>query len=134
MSAPAKITYTSTIGDLGEFHRRFDEALATVRRAAGARHPFYIGGEAVESRLEPLIDRSPIDTSVVLGTFACAGPADVDRAVESAKAAQRHVGPAPLARAPRHARARRRDHSRTEVRARRHHGARGREEPARGDG
>ncbi len=89
MSAPAKITYTSTSGDLGEFHRLFDEALAEVRRSAGARHPFHIAGEAVESRLEPLVKRSPIDTSVVLGTFACAGPGDVDRAVTSARAAQR---------------------------------------------
>ncbi len=88
MSAPAKITYTSTSGDLGEFHHRFDEALLGVRRAAGARHPFYIGGEAIETRLEPLVDRSPIDTSFVLGTFACASRADVDRAVRSAKAAQ----------------------------------------------
>src|SRR5439155_23709704 len=59
-----------------------------VRRAAGARRPFYVGGEAVESRLEPLVDRSPIDTPLVLGTFACAGPADVDRAVSAARAAQ----------------------------------------------
>jgi 1-pyrroline-5-carboxylate dehydrogenase len=89
MSAPAKITYTSASGDLGEFHRRFDEALAAARRAAGVRHSFYIGGEAVESRLEPLVDRSPIDTGLVLGTFACAGRQDVDRAVQSARAAQR---------------------------------------------
>src|SRR5262249_33380041 len=67
----------------------FDEALAEVRQASGARHPFYINGEAVESRLDPLVDRSPIDTSFVLGTFACAGPGDVDRAVESARSAQR---------------------------------------------
>jgi 1-pyrroline-5-carboxylate dehydrogenase len=95
MSAPAKITYTSTSGDLGDFHRRFDEALAGVRRAAGARHPFYVAGEAVESRLEPLVKRSPIDTSVVLGTFACAGGGDVDRAVASARAAQRAWGGLP---------------------------------------
>lgn len=88
MSAPTKITYTSASGDLGEFHHRFDEALDDVRRSAGARHAFYIGGEAVESRLEPLVDRSPIDTALVLGTFACAGPADVDRAVGAARTAQ----------------------------------------------
>ena len=35
MSAPAKITYTSAVGDLGEFHRRFDEALAAVRPRRG---------------------------------------------------------------------------------------------------
>jgi 1-pyrroline-5-carboxylate dehydrogenase len=38
---------------------------------------------------EPLVDRSPIDTGLVLGRFAVAGPADVDRAVTAAHEAQR---------------------------------------------
>ncbi len=38
---------------------------------------------------EPLVDRSPIDTDLVLGRFAVAGPADVDRAVVAAHEAQR---------------------------------------------
>ena len=88
MSAPAKITYTSASGDLNEFHHRFDVALAAVRAAAGARHPFHIGGTTVDHGGEPLVDVSPIDTSLVLGRFAMAGPADVDRAVEAARAAQ----------------------------------------------
>ena len=95
MTAPAKITYTSTSGDLGEFHRRFDEALARVRAAAGGRHPFYVGGEAVESRLAPLVDCSPIDTSLVLGTFACAGATHVGRAVLAARKAQAGWGRMP---------------------------------------
>lgn len=89
MSAPAKITYTSASGDLGEFHHRFDVALDAVRHASGARHPFYVAGEPVDHGGEPLVDRSPIDTRVVLGRFALAGPADVDRAVAAARAAQR---------------------------------------------
>ena len=88
MSAPAKITYTSASGDLEEFHRLFDEALADIRRQAGGFHPFYIGGEPVESRAEPLVDRSPIDTEVVLGRFAAATPAHVDAAVRSGRMAQ----------------------------------------------
>jgi 1-pyrroline-5-carboxylate dehydrogenase len=88
MTAPAKITYTSASGDLNEFHHRFDVALETVRSAAGARHPFYIAGDAVDHGGEPLIDRSPIDISVVLARFAVAGPADVDRAVAAARSAQ----------------------------------------------
>ena len=95
MTATARITYTSASGDLGEFHRRFDAALAAVRSAAGARHPFYIGGEPVDHGGEPLEDRSPIDTRLVLGRFAVAGPADVDRAVASARDAQHDWGRRP---------------------------------------
>ncbi|HUR94707.1 MAG TPA: aldehyde dehydrogenase family protein [Gemmatimonadales bacterium] len=89
MSAPAKITYTSASGDLNEFHHRFDVALDEVRRAAGAHYPSYIGGEAVDHGDDPLVDRSPIDTSFVLARFAPAAAADVDRAVGVARAAQR---------------------------------------------
>jgi 1-pyrroline-5-carboxylate dehydrogenase len=89
MTAGAKITYTSASGDLDDFHRRFDAALLAVRGAAGGRHLCWIGGEAVETRGEPLDDRSPIDTGLLLGRFASAGPAEVDRAVRAAASAQR---------------------------------------------
>ncbi len=46
MTTATKITYTSATGDLDEFHRRFDEALARVRAAAGATYPNLIGGRA----------------------------------------------------------------------------------------
>ena len=89
MTAGAKITYTSASGDLEEFHRRFDTALAGVRAAAGGRYLCRIGGEGVETGGEPLEDRSPIDTGLLLGRFATAGPAEVDRAVTVAREAQR---------------------------------------------
>jgi 1-pyrroline-5-carboxylate dehydrogenase len=87
-TVPGKITYTSASGDLDAFHRQFDAALAAVRAAAGKRHPCYIAGRAVDTPAEPLVDRSPIDTSFVLGTFAAAGAAHVDQAVRAARAAQ----------------------------------------------
>jgi 1-pyrroline-5-carboxylate dehydrogenase len=89
MTTATKITYTSATGDLDDFHRRFDEALARVRAAAGATFPNLIGGEPVAGVEEPLDDRSPIDTSFLLGRFAAAGPAEVDLAVRRAKSAQR---------------------------------------------
>ncbi len=89
MTTATKITYTSTTGDLDDFHRRFDAALTKVRAAAGASYPNLIGGEPVASAGEPLDDRSPIDTSLVLGRFAAAGPAEVDLAVRRAREAQR---------------------------------------------
>ncbi len=89
MTTATKITYTSATGDLEEFHRRFDAALERVRSEAGRSHPCYIAGEPVETRAEPLEDRSPIDTGLLLARFAAAGPAEVDRAVEAARRAQR---------------------------------------------
>lgn len=89
MSAPAKITYTTASGDLEEFHDHFDAALAVVKQGAGRSHPFYIDGRPVETGAEPVIDRSPIDTSLVLGRFAAAGVAHVDAAVAAARRAQR---------------------------------------------
>jgi len=83
-----KITYTSANVDLEVFHRDFDAALSGVRAAAGGEHPNIIGGEPVTGPGAPLVDVTPIDTSVVLGRFAAARPADVDRAVTAARAAQ----------------------------------------------
>ena len=88
MTASPKITYTSASGDLEEFHHHFDTAVAQVRAASGQLYPFYIDGAAVETGEEPLVDRSPVDTTFVLGRFAAATAAHVDDAVAAAKRAQ----------------------------------------------
>jgi 1-pyrroline-5-carboxylate dehydrogenase len=88
MTTATKITYTSASGDLEEFHHRFDTALGRIREEAGKLHPFYINGEPVETKEEPLVDRSPIDTGFVLGRFAAATAAQVDAAVQAARRAQ----------------------------------------------
>ena len=95
MTTATKITYTSAAGDLDQFHRLFDEALDRVRAAAGGSYPNMIGGEPVAGAGEPLDDRSPIDTSFLLGRFAAAGTAEVDLAVRRAKEAQRGWGSRP---------------------------------------
>jgi 1-pyrroline-5-carboxylate dehydrogenase len=87
MTATTKITYTSASGDLDEFHQRFDLALEKIRAAAGALHPFYIGGQAIRTGGAQLADRSPIDTSLVLARFEVATRAHVDAAVKAAKEA-----------------------------------------------
>jgi 1-pyrroline-5-carboxylate dehydrogenase len=91
MATPQKVTYTSTNVDLDEFHRTFDDALARLRANLGKTHPLYLGGQAVEGAGggAPIVDTSPIDTQLVLGTFAAAGPAQIDQAVASARAAQK---------------------------------------------
>ncbi len=91
-----KVTYTSANVDMDLFHTYFDEALAEVKDEAGAEHPAYIAGEAV--RVEggrKLKDVSPIDTSLVLGTFQAVTKDHIDQAVDSAKAAQKAWGRTP---------------------------------------
>lgn len=87
-AAHSKITYTSANVDWDSFHHQFDDALAHVRARLGRDYPLYIGGEAVKSSGVPIVDTSPIDTRLVLGRFAAATAAEVDRAVSTARAAQ----------------------------------------------
>jgi 1-pyrroline-5-carboxylate dehydrogenase len=84
-----KITYTSANVDLDAFHAAFDAALEEVRASMGESHPLHLDGKAVVPDRAPIVDVSPIDTSLVLGRFAAAGPDEVDVAVRSAKVAQR---------------------------------------------
>src|SRR2546426_2142901 len=85
----SKVTYTSANVDWEAFHRHFDDALARIRAQLGRDYPLYIGREAVPSGGPPIVDASPIDTSVMLGRFATATPEQVGRAVAAAQTAQR---------------------------------------------
>jgi 1-pyrroline-5-carboxylate dehydrogenase len=89
MTTATKITYTSASGDLDEFHNQFDAAIARIRRQAGQLHPFFIDGKAIETSEDPLVDHSPIDTSVILGRFHAATADHVGAAVAAARKAQR---------------------------------------------
>jgi 1-pyrroline-5-carboxylate dehydrogenase len=88
-SPASKITYTSANVDWEEFHRQFDGALARIRAQLGRDYPLYVGAEATPSAAAAIVDTSPTDTSVVLGTFAAATPEHVHRAVTAARRAQR---------------------------------------------
>src|SRR6266540_2977641 len=85
----SKVTYTSANVDWEVFHSQFDAALARVRAQLGRDYPLYIGRDAVSTGGPPIVDASPIDTSVMLGRFTTATPEQVGRAVAAAKAAQR---------------------------------------------
>lgn len=84
-----RITYTTTAADLSEFHELFDEAMAKLRTELGQDHPLYIDGEAIRCDAAPIVDVSPIDTGLVLGTFQSAQPEHVDLAVSAARRAQK---------------------------------------------
>jgi len=66
-AAPPKITYTSANVDLELFHQLFDDALARVRGESGRAYPFYIDDAPITTSAPRLVDRSPIDTRIVLG-------------------------------------------------------------------
>src|SRR5436305_8547998 len=85
----SKVTYTTANVDWELFHRQFDDALARVRAQLGRDYPVYIGRDAVSSGGPPIVDLSPIDTSMILGRFATATPEQVGHAVAAAQAAQR---------------------------------------------
>jgi 1-pyrroline-5-carboxylate dehydrogenase len=93
MTAPAratqpKITYSAVGGDLEEIHRGFEEALTRAAAAFGATHYSTIAGRDVTGGNERLESRSPIDRSVLLGTFIAARADDVDAAVKAAREAK----------------------------------------------
>ncbi|MCB9752688.1 MAG: aldehyde dehydrogenase family protein [Myxococcales bacterium] len=86
-----KITYTTKADPavLDAFHAAYDNALEAIRAEFGREYPMMIGGEEVRSESTPIVDVSPIDTTVTIGTFQAATPAHVAQAVGAARAAKR---------------------------------------------
>jgi len=83
---PVKITY-STLGTPDPLiDQYFDEALATVKGWLGQTHKQYINGEWRTSH-DSFTTTSPVDTSLVMGTFQLGGKQDIDAAMAAAKAA-----------------------------------------------
>ena len=83
---PVKITY-STLGTPDPLiDQYFDEALATVKGWLGQTHKQYINGEWRTSH-DSFTTTSPVDKSLVMGTFQLGGKQDIDAAMAAAKAA-----------------------------------------------
>ena len=94
MTAPVaqkqpKITYSAIGGNLEEIHDRFERTLERVVADFGATHyPIVDGSQTAGSGITQE-SRSPVDRSVLIGTFASASEADVDAAVAGAHRAQK---------------------------------------------
>ncbi len=83
-----KITYATLGGDqLDDLHRELDRAIAEAPASFGRVHSLYINGQAVKAE-DQFQDRSPIDTSIILGTFQKASRDQVKDAIVAARAAQ----------------------------------------------
>jgi 1-pyrroline-5-carboxylate dehydrogenase len=81
-----RVTYATLQADSDEIHAAFDSGLAEVEPALGETHPSLIGAD---ERLGAWTfeERSPIDTGILIGSFAEASAADVADAVTAARAA-----------------------------------------------
>ncbi len=81
-----KVTYATLRADNEELHAGFEAAVTRVKAGLGAHHRNYVDG-AWRDGDGAFEVRSPIDSDLVLGTFARGTAADVDAAVAAARAA-----------------------------------------------
>lgn len=84
MSRGAKITYVTLMSD-PSIHPAFEEALKRItEKELGKRYPMFIGEEEVWSEAGEFEDRSPIDTSILIGKFQKATREHISKAIDVA--------------------------------------------------
>ena len=83
-----KITYATLRNDNDELHALYEAGVTASEAGFGRHHRNYIDGQWVEGSAGSFELRTPIDTDLLLGTFAKGDRADVQRAVEAARRAQ----------------------------------------------
>ena len=82
-----KITYATLRADNEELHTLYEAGLEKAKARLGVHHRNYIDG--VERDGEGTFEvRSPIDTDILVGTFARGTRADVRDAIAAARRAQ----------------------------------------------
>ena len=82
-----KVTYATLRADNEELHSAFEEAADDARSKLGGYHRNYVDG-AWRDGVGTFEARSPIDSEILLGTFASGTPADIDEAIAAARRAQ----------------------------------------------
>lgn len=70
--------------DTDEFHKKFDQAIESVRKDFGKKYPMIIGGKEVFSEDQFQV-RSPADRNIVIANFPMATSEETLRAIESAR-------------------------------------------------
>ncbi len=83
--AAPKVTYVSMAAD-ESLHPKYEAALKKLRPRLGESHPMFIGGMEVRSDGGEFEDRSPFDTSIVVGRFQVGRKEHAHMAIEAAKA------------------------------------------------
>jgi 1-pyrroline-5-carboxylate dehydrogenase len=86
MTQGFRVTYQTMAADSDELHKAFDEGLQIAGSWLGQSHPFYVDGEARWNN-EVEVERSPIDSDLIIGDFSQATRQDAKDAIAAAKAA-----------------------------------------------
>jgi 1-pyrroline-5-carboxylate dehydrogenase len=71
-------------GTMAEFDRRFDEAVARLRKDLGKTHPLVIDGRELKAR-STFTTKSPAEHALVVGKWAAGSKADARKAIAAAK-------------------------------------------------
>jgi 1-pyrroline-5-carboxylate dehydrogenase len=82
-----KITYATLRNDNEQLHADYEAGLVKARAQLGSHHANLVGGKSREGDGVTTL-RTPIDTDIVVGTFARGTRADVVDAIAAARAAQ----------------------------------------------
>ena len=83
-----RLTYATMYDPPEELHTRFEEALEDIRSRLGQEHGMIIDGQEVKAG-ETFEDYSPIDTSILLGTFQKGDASHAQQALTAARKAFR---------------------------------------------
>jgi 1-pyrroline-5-carboxylate dehydrogenase len=75
-----RLTYATMFDPPEAMHERFESALASVTATLGGQHGLFVGGADVATA-DTVLRPSPIDVEQILGRFAVADRAHVDRAM-----------------------------------------------------
>jgi 1-pyrroline-5-carboxylate dehydrogenase len=81
-----RLTYATMFDPPAHLHDQFEKALATVKNSLGQQYPMWIGGKERNGD-ERFEDRTPIDTTWILGTFPKGTAQDAADALAAARAA-----------------------------------------------
>ena len=81
-----RLTYATMFDPPAHLHDQFEKALAGVKGSLGREYPMWIGGKE-RGGAERFEDRSPINTTWILGTFAKGTAQDAADALAAARAA-----------------------------------------------
>lgn len=82
-----KITYATMNAEDEDLQAAYDEGVEAAKADLGKTHPFWVNGEP-RTTGDTFEERSPVDSSIHVGSYSQAGPDDVGDAVAAARAAQ----------------------------------------------
>ena len=83
-----KITYATLRAENEELHALYEAGVEASRAGLGRHHQNYVDGRWVDGRAGTFEVRSPIDSEILLGTFAKGDRSDVNDAIDAARRAQ----------------------------------------------